>query len=66
MTLSDVSAPFFFEGYDVRTAAGAPGSDVRGDTLNDKESLELLRSHYAIGKSKRRRLFDLARVLSEG
>ncbi len=36
-----------------------------GDILTDKEALELLRSYYAIPENQRRRLFDLARVLSE-
>ncbi len=36
-----------------------------GDILADKEALELVRSYYAIPENQRRRLFDLARVLSE-
>ena len=35
------------------------------DVLSDKEALDLLRSYYAIPENQRRRLFDLARVLSE-
>ena len=31
----------------------------------DKEALELVRSYYSIPEAQRRRLFDLARVLSE-
>ncbi|MFT7060642.1 MAG: hypothetical protein ACJASV_003166, partial [Pseudorhodobacter sp.] len=38
---------------------------VDGDMLADKEALELVRSYYAIPEAQRRRLFDLARVLSE-
>ena len=41
------------------------GSDMPGDILSDREALELLRSYYAIPENQRRRLFDLARVLSE-
>ena len=42
----------------VATAAG-------NDMMADKEALELVRSYYAIPEAQRRRLFDLARVLSE-
>ena len=45
--------------------AVASTSDMPGDILTDKEALELLRSYYAIPENQRRRLFDLARVLSE-
>ena len=63
-----VSISFFFEGYGaeegaVETAASADGQ--RGDLLADKEALELVRSYYAIPEAQRRRLFDLARVLSD-
>jgi transcriptional regulator with XRE-family HTH domain len=56
-----VQIAFFFEGLsdDVATAA------AHGDILADKEALELVRSYYAIPEAQRRRLFDLARVLSD-
>ncbi len=38
---------------------------LQGDILSDKEALELVRSYYAIPENQRRRLFDLARVLSD-
>jgi transcriptional regulator with XRE-family HTH domain len=62
-----VSISFFFEGFDEdeRSAAGASGPETRGDLLADKEALELVRSYYAIPEAQRRRLFDLARVLSD-
>ena len=60
-----VPVSFFFEGYDAQPAAETVGSDMPGDILTDKEALELLRSYYAIPENQRRRLFDLARVLSE-
>lgn len=56
-----VTIAFFFEGLaesDVTKAAGA-------DMMADKEALELVRSYYAIPEAQRRRLFDLARVLSD-
>jgi transcriptional regulator with XRE-family HTH domain len=60
----DVQVSFFFEGL----ASGEgeqSGSDMPSDVLSDREALELLRSYYAIPENQRRRLFDLARVLSE-
>jgi len=55
-----VAISFFFEGLnDLREASGG------GDILADREALELVRSYYAIPEAQRRRLFDLARVLSE-
>lgn len=58
----NVPISFFFEGLDAQ-----PEEDdtMPGDVLTDKEALELLRSYYAIPENQRRRLFDLARVLSE-
>jgi len=61
----NVNVSFFFEGLDEGKLAAGNGSDLPGDILTDKEALELLRSYYAIPENQRRRLFDLARVLSE-
>jgi transcriptional regulator with XRE-family HTH domain len=61
-----VPVAFFFDGLDgTQASEAAPGSDMPGDILSDREALELLRSYYAIPENQRRRLFDLARVLSE-
>jgi transcriptional regulator with XRE-family HTH domain len=63
-----VSISFFFEGYEGEEPVAAGTSDrvgERGDLLADKEALELVRSYYAIPEAQRRRLFDLARVLSD-
>ena len=60
----DVSISFFFEGFDQTGETGIPTAE-RGDLLADKEALELVRSYYAIPEAQRRRLFDLARVLSD-
>ena len=58
----DVPVSFFFEGLDGQ----APDTgEAQGDVLTDKEALELVRSYYAIPETQRRRLFDLARVLSD-
>jgi len=57
-----VSISFFFEGLDAR----APEVDeIAGDIMADKEALMLVRSYYAIPEPQRRRLFDLAKVLSD-
>ena len=60
----NVSVGFFFEGLEGEH--GNPQSeDLPGDILADKEALELIRSYYAIPEMQRRRLFELARVLSD-
>jgi len=57
----EVPVSFFFEGLDGQ----APDTgEARGDILTDKEALELVRAYYLILEAQRRRLFDLARVLS--
>ena len=64
----DVPISFFFEGLDGAedlTAEAERRARPQGDLLADKEALELVRSYYAIPEAQRRRLFDLARVLSE-
>ena len=65
----DVDVSFFFEGLGsdevAEPQAEAPAADVPRDLLADKEAMELIRSYYAIPEQQRRRLFDLARVLSD-
>ena len=65
----DVSVSFFFEGYEEGKAGTSASADKSGsktgDLLADKEALELVRSYYAMPENQRRKLFDLARVLSE-
>jgi transcriptional regulator with XRE-family HTH domain len=56
-----VEISFFFEGL----SEGAAPAPVQADIMADKEALDLVRSYYAIPEAQRRRLFDLARVLSE-
>ena len=56
-----VSISFFFDGL-----GGAEAADKGAvDMMADKEALDLVRSYYAIPEAQRRRLFDLARVLSD-
>ena len=62
----NVDVRFFFEGIDDSADQGASRSEgVPGDILADKEALELVRSYYAMPENQRRRLFELARVLSD-
>ena len=61
----DVEVSFFFEGLDNENTERDEGSAVPSDLLGDKEALDLVRSYYAIPENQRRRLFDLARVLSD-
>lgn len=58
----EVPVSFFFDGLDDRQSEGAGAPK---DMLADKEALELVRSYYAIPETQRRRLFELARVLSD-
>ena len=60
----EVPVSFFFEGLD--GAQKNAGTDkVPTDLMGDKEALDLIRSYYAIPENQRRRLFELARVLSD-
>jgi len=58
----DAPVSFFFEGLTEDAEGGTP---MPGDILADKEALELVRTYYAIPETQRRRLFELARVLSD-
>ncbi len=60
-----VPVSFFFEGLDGTSEDSQQAADVPLDILKDKEALELVRSYYSIPETQRRRLFELARVLSE-
>ncbi|MEM8592539.1 MAG: helix-turn-helix transcriptional regulator [Pseudomonadota bacterium] len=58
-----VPVSFFFvglEGHGDEAEEAAPN-----DMMADKEAMELVRSYYAIPENQRRRLFELARVLSD-
>ncbi len=60
----DVNIGFFFEGVDGEEAADAVVEHAAGDIMADREAIELVRSYNAIPEEQRKRLFDLARVLS--
>ena len=57
----EVPVSFFFEGLDAADAS----ENIPADVMGDKEALDLVRSYYAIPENQRRRLFELARVLSD-
>jgi transcriptional regulator with XRE-family HTH domain len=62
----EVPVSFFFDGIDEQDSIDqVAGAAVPGDIMADKEALELVRSYYAIPENQRRRLFELARVLSD-
>ena len=62
----DVQVAFFFEGLEADASQdGAMGDAVPVDLMGDKEAMDLVRSYYAIPENQRRRLFELARVLSD-
>jgi transcriptional regulator with XRE-family HTH domain len=62
----DVPVSFFFEGIEGDEGANeAASAKVPADIMGDKEALDLVRSYYAIPENHRRRLFELARVLSD-
>ena len=55
----DVEIAYFYEGL------GGEGNAMASDYLANKEAMELVRAYYAIPEAQRKRLFDLARVLSD-
>ena len=61
----DVPVSFFFEGIESEAEdVTEKAESIPADILGDKEALDLVRSYYAIPENQRRRLFELARVLS--
>lgn len=60
-----VPVSFFFEGLEENDPTVDAAGSVPADLMGDKEALDLVRSYYAIPENQRRRLFDLARVLSD-
>jgi transcriptional regulator with XRE-family HTH domain len=63
----DVDIAFFFEGLKDEASRdhGTIDNPIPADMLGDKEAMDLVRSYYAIPENQRRRLFELARVLSD-
>ena len=61
----EVPVSFFFEGLEEVQKSADEKKSVPADLMGDKEALDLVRSYYAIPENQRRRLFELARVLSD-
>ena len=61
----DVSINFFFDGLQAEKGVKIQSDAMPSDLMGDKEALDLVRSYYAIPENQRRRLFDLARALSD-
>ena len=61
----DVSINFFFDGLQAEKGVKIQSDAMPSDLMGDKEALDLVRSYYAIPENQRRKLFDLARVLSD-
>jgi transcriptional regulator with XRE-family HTH domain len=61
-TALDVPISFFFEGIDGQVA---DTGEARAGVLSDKEAINLVRVYGAIPKEQRRKLLDLARILSD-
>ena len=56
-----VAISHFFEGMDGQHSS----EGAMPDLMADKEAMLLVRSYYAIPEAQRRRLFELAKVLSD-
>ncbi|MFC3057855.1 helix-turn-helix domain-containing protein [Paenirhodobacter populi] len=57
-----VTVSFFFEGFNEENTHRA---NLSRELVGDSEALALVRSYYAIPAPQRRRLFELAKVLSD-
>ncbi|MFY0681234.1 MAG: helix-turn-helix transcriptional regulator [Thalassovita sp.] len=60
-----VGVGFFFLGLSGSGDEEERADALTGDLAADKEALDLIRSYYAIPEHQRKRLFELARCLSE-
>lgn len=67
-----VEIAYFFDGLGQSEGQGEEAQAVQAaapfaidDIFAEREALELVRSYYAIPEAQRRRLFELARVLSD-
>ncbi|MFT6675243.1 MAG: transcriptional regulator with XRE-family HTH domain [Sulfitobacter sp.] len=61
----EVNVAFFFDGMEDSGAPVTTSDNMPVDVMGDKEAMDLIRSYYAIPEDQRRRLFELARVLSD-
>jgi len=61
----EVSVVYFFDGLSDEDKTRDMAGKIPLALAEDREAVELVRSYYAIPENQRRRLFDLARVLSD-
>ena len=62
----NVDVSHVFEGLEAEKPVPEKALDnIPADLSGDKEAMDLIRSYYAIPENQRRRLFELARVLSD-
>ena len=61
-SVMDVPVSFFFVGLENSVEAE---DGAAPDVMGNKETVDLLRTYYAIPEAQRRRLFDLARSLGD-
>jgi len=61
----NVEVSFFFEGLDGDNEDAEGKQIVPSDLIADKEAMDLVRSYYGIPEHQRKRLFELARCLSD-
>ena len=62
----NVDVSHFFECLEAEKPQPEKALDnIPADLSGDKEAMDLIRSYYAIPENQRRRLFELARVLSD-
>jgi len=61
----EVDVAFFFDGLKSEDGSERSAATMPDDMMGDKEAMDLVRSYYAIPENQRRRLFELARVLSD-
>ncbi|WP_298678031.1 helix-turn-helix transcriptional regulator [uncultured Lentibacter sp.] len=61
----DVPVSHFFEAMEAAELPGPKDESIPADLLADKEAMDLIRSYYSIPENQRKRLFELARVLSD-
>ena len=56
---------FFFEDLEKHNGEKNSFQAFSSDTFRNKEAIDLIRSYFSIPENQRRKLFDLARVLSD-
>jgi transcriptional regulator with XRE-family HTH domain len=56
---------YFFEEISAESAAAPSAAPASDDIYSSREALDLVRAYYAMPADQRRKLFDLARVMSD-